>query len=159
MIKIFIVAVLLVSGLVGADKLFFLPNNKKDAVKEIENQLKNAKESIDIAMYNLSYQRFNRLLDEASQRGVKVKVFYYKKKADFVDGVETIKIKDKLHVKMAIIDKKTVIFGSANWSDETFEENYEVIYISDKTELVQEFNKFYQELDKNKRNQVNDKKK
>lgn len=158
MIKIFILVVLLLSNIIASDKTFFLPTDKKIALKEMESQLKNAKESIDIAMYNLSYQKFNKLLDEAALRGVKVKIFYYKKKADFTDTIEAIKIKDRLHIKMAIIDKKTVIFGSADWDDETFDGNYDVVYISDREELVKEFNKFYQEMDKNKRNQVKDSK-
>ncbi|MFZ9659884.1 MAG: phospholipase D-like domain-containing protein [Arcobacteraceae bacterium] len=147
MIKIFILLILLISNLSAIDKVFFLPIENKLVTKEIESQIKNAKNNIDIAMYNFSYKKFSKLLEDASARGVKVKIYYFKKKSDFSNNIEIKNIKDKLHVKLAIIDKKIVIFGSANWTEESFEENYEVIYISDRASLVKDFNKFYNYLE------------
>lgn len=154
MIRIFIITILLVANIFALENLYFLPKDGKKTMQDIELQIKNAKESIDIAVYNISYRKLVNLLNEASLRGVKVKIFYFKKKADFSDNVEVIKIKDKLHTKVAIIDKKIVIFGSANWTEESFKENYEVFYISDRVELSKQFNQFFESLEKNKRNQI-----
>lgn len=154
MIKIIFIIGLFFTNSFALDSLYFFPKDSKNFQKDFEYQIKNAKESIEIAMYNHSYQKFTTLLNEASKRGVKVKIFYYKKKANFDDGVEAIKIKDKLHTKITIIDRKVVVFGSANWTDETFKENAEVIYMSDREELLKQFNQFYESLEKNKRNQI-----
>ena len=154
MIRIFIITILLVANIFALENLYFLPKDGKKVMQDMETHIKNAKESIDIAMYNISYRKLVNLLNEASQRGVKVKIFYFKKKADFSENVEAIKIKDKLHTKIAIIDKKIVIFGSANWTEDSFKENYEVFYISDKEELAKQFNQFFESLEKNKRNQI-----
>lgn len=146
MIKIFVVLILLISSTLGFEDVYFLPKDSKKVQKDMEKYITNAKESIDIAMYNLSYRKLVELLNDASNRGVKVKIYYYKKKADLDEKIETIKVLDKLHTKLAIIDKKIVIFGSANWTDETFKDNYEVIYITDRDELAKQFNDFYKTI-------------
>ena len=146
MIKIFVVLILLISSTLGFEDVYFLPKDSKKVQKDMEKYITNAKESIDIAMYNLSYRKLVELLNDASNRGVKVKIYYYKKKADLDEKIETIKVLDKLHTKLAIIDKKIVIFGSANWTDETFKDNYEVMYITDRDELAKQFNDFYKTI-------------
>ncbi|MDD2697957.1 MAG: phospholipase D-like domain-containing protein [Arcobacteraceae bacterium] len=146
MIKIFLVLILLISTTFAFEDVYFLPKDSKKVQKDMEKHISNAKESIDIAMYNLSYRKLVDLLNNASKRGVKVKIYYYKKKADLDERIETVKVLDKLHTKLAIIDKKIVIFGSANWTDETFKDNYEVLYISDRDELVKQFNDFYKTI-------------
>jgi phosphatidylserine/phosphatidylglycerophosphate/cardiolipin synthase-like enzyme len=150
MIKIFVVLILLISSTLGFEDVYFLPKDSKKVQKDMEKYITNAKESIDIAMYNLSYRKLVELLNDASNRGVKVKIYYYKKKADLDGKIETIKVLDKLHTKLAIIDKKIVIFGSANWTDETFKDNYEVIYITDRDELAKQFNDFYKTIKRDK---------
>jgi len=150
MIKIFVVLILLISSTLGFEDVYFLPKDSKKVQKDMEKYITNAKESIDIAMYNLSYRKLVELLNDASNRGVKVKIYYYKKKADLDGNIETIKVLDKLHTKLAIIDKKIVIFGSANWTDETFKDNYEVIYITDRDELAKQFNDFYKTIKRDK---------
>jgi phosphatidylserine/phosphatidylglycerophosphate/cardiolipin synthase-like enzyme len=150
MIKIFVVLILLISSTLGFEDVYFLPKDSKKVQKDMEKYITNAKESIDIAMYNLSYRKLVELLNDASNRGVKVKIYYYKKKADLDEKIETIKVLDKLHTKLAIIDKKIVIFGSANWTDETFKDNYEVMYITDRDELAKQFNDFYKTIKRDK---------
>ncbi len=150
MIKIFVVLILLISSSFGFEDVYFLPKDSKKVQKDIEKYIVDAKESIDIAMYNLSYRKLVELLNEASNRGVKVRILYYKKKAEFDEKIELVKVMDKLHTKMAIIDKKIVIFGSANWTDESFKDNYEIFYISDRTDIAKQFNDFYKSIKKDK---------
>lgn len=146
MIRIFLVTILLISSLWSLDKLYFMPNDGKSAKAEIISQIENAKESIDIAMYNFKDKKIGKALKKAVSNGVAIKIFYYKKKISFADGIKSIKIKDKLHTKLAIIDKKTVIFGSANWVKEAFKKNHEVIYITDREELVVKFNEYFSSI-------------
>jgi phosphatidylserine/phosphatidylglycerophosphate/cardiolipin synthase-like enzyme len=150
MIKIFLVLILLISSSSAFEDIYFLPKDSKKVQKDIEKHISNAKESIEIAMYNLSYRKLVELLNEASNRGVKVKIYYYKKKADLDERIELVKVMDKLHTKLAIIDKKIVIFGSANWTDESFKENYEVFYITDRGDIAKQFNDFYKTIKRDK---------
>lgn len=149
MIRIFIITVLLIANLFAFEKVYFLPKNSDEAKNDIVKYIKSAKQSVDIAMYNFKYRKFGNALKEVANKGVDVKVRYYKKKIKFDKKIKAIKIKKKLHTKIAIIDKKIVIFGSANWTKEAFKKNYEVIYITDDKEIVNEFNAFIKTIKRN----------
>jgi phosphatidylserine/phosphatidylglycerophosphate/cardiolipin synthase-like enzyme len=142
MLKIFIIFVFLTSSIFAFEKVYFLPNDTNIAQKDILHYINNATSSIDLAMYNINYKKFIKALNKATKRGVKVNIYYYKKKAKFKNGIKIYKIKTKLHTKIAIFDKKIVEFGSANWKKESFKQNYEVIYITDKKDILTKFNNF-----------------
>jgi len=144
--KHFLVILLLVVNIFALEKVFFMPQNAKEARNEIVKQMNNAKISIDIAMYNLKYRKFVNALGKAAKRGVAVKIYYYKKKAKLDKKIKAIKVKDKLHTKIVIFDKKTVIFGSPNWTKKSFTKNYEVMYMTDKKNIVKKFNKFFKTI-------------
>jgi phosphatidylserine/phosphatidylglycerophosphate/cardiolipin synthase-like enzyme len=143
--KLFLIILLSIS-LYAQNSLYFFPQDAKKAKNDIEKLIKNSKRSIDIAMYNFGHKKLAKLLDKAQKMGVVVKVFYDKKDVDF-KSVETKKVNKKLHTKIAIFDKKTVVFGSPNWTKKSFKENYEVLYITDDKKLVKKFNKFFKSLD------------
>ncbi len=136
---------LLTLSLYAKDTLYFLPKDGDKAIDKIENLIKNSKVSIDIAMYNFKYNRFAKLLDKAKKRGVKVTIFYDKKDVEF-KNIKAKKVDKKLHTKIAIFDKKSVVFGSPNWSKKSFKENYEVLYITDDKKLLLQFNEFFKDL-------------
>ena len=136
---------LLSINIYAKDKLYFLPKDAKKATKHIEKLIKNSKTNIDIAIYNFGHKKFAKLLKKADKRGVKVKIFYSKKDVK-LDNIST-KITDrKLHTKIAIFDKRTVVFGSANWTKKSFKDNYEVLYITDDKKILLEFNDFFETL-------------
>jgi len=56
--------------------------------------------------------------------------------------------KAKMHVKMAIIDNKYLVIGSANYSYSAFFKNYEYIQITQNKDLINKFNKFFTYLKK-----------
>jgi phosphatidylserine/phosphatidylglycerophosphate/cardiolipin synthase-like enzyme len=143
MIRVFIVTILLISSLWSVDKLYFMPKDGKNAKKDIVALIKSAKSSIDIAMYNFKDRKIAKAIEKAASKGVAVKLFYYKKKIKFSDKINDIKVREKLHTKLAIIDKEIVAFGSANWVKEAFKDNHEVIYITDRKDLVAKFNKYF----------------
>jgi phosphatidylserine/phosphatidylglycerophosphate/cardiolipin synthase-like enzyme len=149
MLKKLLIVVLLVVNLFGYEKIYFLPLDTKKAQNEIVKQLNSAKKTIDIAMYNFKYRKFANALKQATKKGVDVKVYYYKKKIKFAKKIKALKVRTKLHTKIAIIDKKIAIFGSANWTKESFKKNYEVIYITDDNKIVNKFNNFIANIKRN----------
>lgn len=54
------------------------------------------------------------------------------------NGIKTIinKDKNKMHLKVALIDSSKAIIGSTNWTKESFEENYDLIYITDDKKVI-----------------------
>ena len=142
--KLFLILLLCIN-VYAFEKVYFLPKDAKETKQHIEKLIKNSKASIDIAMYNFGYKRFAKLLYKAHERGVKVRIFYDKKDVD-LKGIETKKVDRKLHTKIAVFDKQTVVFGSANWTKKSFNENYEVIYVTDDKKILSEFNNFFKEL-------------
>lgn len=142
--KLFLILLLSIS-LYAQNSLYFFPKDAKKAKNDIEKLINNSKYSIDIAMYNFGHKKLTKLLLKAKKRGVKVEVFYDKKDVDFKD-IETKTVDKKLHTKIAIFDKKTVVFGSPNWTKKSFKENYEVLYITDDKKLLSKFNKFFKSL-------------
>ncbi|RVZ82948.1 phospholipase D-like domain-containing protein, partial [Helicobacter pylori] len=51
-----------------------------------------------------------------------------------------------MHQKVAIIDDKIVFLGSANWSKNAFENNYEVLLKTDDTEIILKAKSYYQKM-------------
>lgn len=151
-----VILFLLTVTLQANDKLFILPKQANEAQKEIELLMERASSSIDVAMYNFSLKSFSKALIKAKQKGVKVRVFLDKEKTEEqsseykflkANDIEVIKIgHTKLHTKLAIFDKKTAVFGSSNWAKESFEENYEVIYVSEQNDVLEKLNLFIKEL-------------
>ena len=154
--KVFLCILLIFTALNAKDSLYYLPKESNIAVKEVETLLKESKKSIDIAMYNFTYKKFAKLLKDSVRRGVRVTVILDKKKAleekktqyDYLvkNGIDVILLENKLHIKMAIIDKRNVIFGSANWKKKSFKNDYEILYISDDKKMLSRFNHIFKEL-------------
>lgn len=155
-LKLFCTLFLLATTLFANDTLFLLPQESKQASEKIEFLMKNAKKSVDVAMYNFSLKSYAKILIEVKKRGVKVRVFLDKEKAkDKSSEYKLLKKNDidifligntKLHTKLAIIDEKVAIFGSSNWTKESFGGNYEIIYISKEKNIVEKFNQFLEKL-------------
>ena len=144
-LKLILASLLLFSSLFG-DEIYFLPKQSHEIEQVILNNIKKAKSSIDVAMYNFKYRKFAKALDDAAKRGVEVKVYYYKKKVKFTNGVKPLKVRKKLHTKIALFDKKTAIFGSANWTKDSFKKNYEVIFITKKDKIIHKIDNFFKTI-------------
>jgi len=132
--------------LFGFDKVYFLPNESKKAQNKIVKLLRNANSTIDIAMYNFTYKKFNKAIQKAIKNGAVVTIIYNKTKLKFNKKIKLIQSKRKQHIKLAIIDNKYVIYGSANWKKESFGKNYEIINITDEKHRVKKFVKIYKRL-------------
>ncbi len=116
----------------------FLPEYK-GAADEVKKLLRSAKKTIDVAMFTFTRRDFAKELIDAKKRGVSVNVRldsgsmkgtskiiaqYLKKGGVSVEkGVST----GLYHHKLALIDKKTWIIGSANWTKSAFGRNDEYL--------------------------------
>ena len=145
--KNIVLILFLVSSLFSLDKLYFIPDEKKEFQTDLFTLLENAKSSIKIAMYNFEHEKIARILKKKSRNGVDVTVFYYKKGVDFYKKIDAIQVeRKKLHTKLAIIDNEIIVFGSSNWSKKSFTKNYEINYITDKKELVEKSLHFFENI-------------
>jgi phosphatidylserine/phosphatidylglycerophosphate/cardiolipin synthase-like enzyme len=153
-LKIFVLSVFLVINLF-ANEIYILPKQSEDIKDKISESITSAKHEILIAMYNFSYKKFAKDLVKASENGVKITVYLDAKKVkddseifDFLkkNDIKVILVKDKMHLKLALIDSKTAIFGSINWTKESFEENYELVYISEDKKTIAELTTFIKTL-------------
>ncbi len=150
MFKIFLISIFMVLNLY-ANEVFILPKQGDEIKDKISDFIQSSKSEIQIAMYNFSYKKFAKDLVEASKKGVKITVFLDAKKvkedseiADFLkkNDIKVVLVKDKMHLKLAIFDSKLAIFGSVNWTKESFEENYELVYICEDKKTIDSLNSF-----------------
>ncbi len=146
-------------------EVFFSPNG--GAREAILDELKNAKEEINVAMYILTDRELSNALISAKNRGVKVKILLDAKSAEEIGyskhhflSEREIDVKldnthksygDKyegiMHNKFAIIDNKILITGSYNWTHSAEELNNEnLLIIKDAEELLNEFEEEFLKL-------------
>lgn len=149
--KIIIIFFLIVSFVEAKDKLFLLPQDKKEAKDNIIKLIQSSQNEIKIAMYNFNYKKFSKELINATKRGVDIKVVFDKSKIlkndklykEFKKSNIKVAIADKkLHTKVAIFDSKKIVYGSANWKKESFKDNYELIIISDNKKHIKRISSF-----------------
>ena len=154
MFKIVLVALFLVLNLYS-NEVYILPKQGEQIKDKISESITNAKSEILIAMYNFSYKKFAKDLVDASKNGVKITVFLDAKKvkedseiSEYLkkNNIKVVLVKDKMHLKVALIDSKVAIFGSTNWTKESFEVNYELIYISEDEKTVKTLSSFIKSL-------------
>jgi phosphatidylserine/phosphatidylglycerophosphate/cardiolipin synthase-like enzyme len=156
--KILFVVVLFTSSLfanevlLNQSQVYFLPKQGAEAKDKIVELINNSKNSIKISMYNFSYKKFAKELAQASKNGVKIQIILDEKKVkednDIYkylkdNNIEIIIPKKKLHTKIALFDNKTVLIGSLNWTKESFEENYEVLLLSNDKKIIAEMEIFF----------------
>jgi hypothetical protein len=146
-------------------QVFFSPNG--GAKEAILKELTDAKTNIDVAMYILTDRELSKALVSAKERGVKVRVlldwksteeieyskffFLHKSKVDVrVNNTlpsNTDKYSGIMHNKFAIIDSKTLITGSFNWTHSAEELNNEnLLIIKESKELINKFENEFSKL-------------
>jgi phosphatidylserine/phosphatidylglycerophosphate/cardiolipin synthase-like enzyme len=144
--KKLLLIVLLSYSLFALDTIYFLPDQAKEAKTKIIDLIENAKSSVDVAMYSIDEKDFTKALKKAAKNGVEVTLIYGKSKLKFYKKINLIETKRKQHIKLAIIDNKIAIFGSANWKKESFKKNYEIINITDESHKVKRFQGIFQQI-------------
>ena len=155
--KILLVLVIFASSLfanevlLNQSQVYFLPKQADEAKDKIVDLINNSKNSIKISMYNFSYKKFAKELADASKKGVKIQVILDEKKVkednDIYkylkdNNIEVIIADKKLHTKIALFDNKIALIGSLNWTKESFEENYEMLLLSNDKKIISEMENF-----------------
>lgn len=133
----------------------------KNIRKEILDLLKEAKESVKIAMaWFTSSELFNSLI-ECLKRGVKVDLILLDDPINFMEyapdfnefiemgGFLRIAFTNKgfMHHKFCIIDNSILVSGSYNWTYYAESRNIENIFITNDTSIVKEYIQEFEELE------------
>ena len=148
------------------EKIYLMPYEQQEALNELLRVIKQANKSIDIAIYSFTNREIAKALRDASSKGVKINIIYdmgqksvnnstigYLEKfanihTCLLEGnpAKNGKYKGIMHHKMIIIDGALVGFGSANWSKNAFENNYESLYFTDSKEIIQKSQGYYNKM-------------
>lgn len=164
-IRLFVIVGLLSSFLLAEERIFFMPNDAKVAEKALIKAFNDAEKTIDIAIYSFTHKKISKALKKAAKRGVKINIITNEKDANKrnrtgylgkYNNVNAFTLKGnkakngkyygKMHLKVAIIDQKKIVHGSANWSYSAFGLNYETLIIDDTKSTVEKFNGYYKNL-------------
>lgn len=153
LIKLFILSFILTISLNAKGEVFFLPKESEEAKDKIIKLIKNANKKIDISMYNFSYKKFVKALNKARKNDIKINLYldekkYKKEKKLFKEfkNLKTFKIKN--HIKLMLVDDKIAVFGSSNWTKDSFSENLELIYITKEKSDIKKIKKIFLSLEK-----------
>jgi len=140
------------------DFTYFLPQDSATLKAHIEKLINNSTTSIYIAMYNFSYKKFAKLLNNAVKRDVEVNVIFDKKKVQSDkkskykylknQGVKSFLSDKKMHLKIALFDGEVAILGSLNWTKASFNDNYEIVHITDNHNVISKSKNIFKELKK-----------
>ena len=157
--------IILLTSFLFASEVFFMPMQGKEAEKKLFSTFTHAHKSIKIIIYSFTNRRIAKALKIASTHNIKITIIADEKEAKFNRSVipnlaviKNIKVYilhgnrykhggfGKLHAKVSIIDNKTLITGSANYTYSAFYKNYEYVIFHKNTALINEFNKFFDYL-------------
>ncbi|WP_080121217.1 phospholipase D-like domain-containing protein [Chlamydia suis] len=126
---------------VGTQFVTYYPLRKRfeTDISMITDMIRNAKKKIFLAVNVLSFRDILRALEEAHQRGVKVKVvvdsarkqiaYEMMQRAGCTFPLCASTCFGYLHCKLALIDGRNLIIGSPNWSVSGLNGNYEDLII------------------------------
>lgn len=127
-----------------------------EALQVILNELRQARDRVDVAMFYLSNDELvDALCFLSLRRGVKVRLFLDKEmghpaRRDMLErltaaGVQVLLHEEasrKSHLKCAVIDDYTVISGAANWTKDSFAQNFEDSVIVNSAALAAQYRAF-----------------
>ncbi|OBV28535.1 nuclease NucT [Helicobacter sp. CLO-3] len=147
-------------------ELFMMPYEQAQALKSLQTALKTAQKSIDISIYSFTNRELAKTLRDSAKRGVKVRIIFDEGNRkdsrsvigylDKYNNITACLLKGKkaqngnyhgiMHQKMAIIDENLLFIGSANWSKNAFENNYETLFYDDDTHIVRKSLKYFEDM-------------
>lgn len=142
--------------------LWHLPDQKHACIKRVLDLISTAKKTIHIAMFTFTHPDILKSLEQAQKQGVEVKValdysssvgasaatveFLQEKKIPLYIGAKG----KLLHHKWCLIDEKTLILGSANWTKSAFKINEDcLLVVSDLTKRqTKQFQRIWSRIEK-----------
>ncbi len=127
----------------------------------IMSLLRATSRSIDAALYRLNHPRLARALEEAVERGVRVRLLVDGNKYTESRATQELLARaiipfrlaygrqgpgSKMHHKFVILDQQTVLTGSYNWTLESEDENYENLVILEEARPVEAYTREFEAL-------------
>lgn len=106
----------------------------------IEKQARGLETSLDLAIYRFNSRGLYRVLNEAAERGIKVRLLIDRSKYEESSSIRELMGRpgfavrlsygrlgpgSKMHHKFAVFDRKAVLTGSYNWTSESEDQNFE----------------------------------
>lgn len=152
------------------DTLYILPYEQKQALSALQGALRNAKSEIKISIYSFTHNDIAKILKDVAKRGVRVEIIFdresnmdnrssvigYLAKYNNISACLLSGIKARngkyygiMHQKMVIIDDEILILGSANWSKNAFENNFETLLVSSQPHLIQKASNAFEKMKQN----------
>lgn len=135
---------------------------RSESVAEaIMSLLRATSRSIDAALYRLNHPRLARALEEAVERGVRVRLVVDGNKYNESRATQDLLARaiipfrlaygrqgrgSKMHHKFVILDQQTVLTGSYNWTLESEDENYENLVILEEAQPVEAYTREFEAL-------------
>lgn len=147
--------------------VYFMPYEQKQALTHLISLLKGAKENINISIYSFTNKEIAKALKDVARKGVSINIIYDKESNQnnpkstigYLSKYKNIqtcllsgksarnnKYKGLMHQKMAIIDRNVLILGSANWSKNAFENNYETLIMTSNPQSIEKALKTYSQM-------------
>lgn len=118
-------------------ELWLLPYQGEDPLHNLQQLIQKASSSICIAMFTLTHPILLEELIAAHHRGVAIQVFLDHTSASGASAKALAYLKEKnipvylstgiqlLHHKLMLLDGKTFVLGSTNWTKAAFKKNYD----------------------------------
>lgn len=166
--KIVLFACVCCASALADNTLFMMPKEQKAALSSLLSSLKEAQHSIDIAIYSFTNREIAKALRDVAAKGVKVRVIYDESSNEpsnqsstigylaKLQNIEVCTLKGKqakngkyfgiMHMKVAIVDDLVLFIGSANWSKNAFENNYETLLRTTDPALVRKSKQTFTEM-------------
>lgn len=161
----FVICAGILASPLSADEMYFMPYDATSAVNALVREIKNAKSEVKIAIYSFTNRKIAKAIRDSAKRGVRFRiVFDYKSnhKDTYsqigylakLKNIEVCTLKGRnngkyngiMHNKIALIDGRVAIFGSANWSKSAFEVNYEMMIVSQNKNYITQINGYLERM-------------
>lgn len=128
----------------------------------IRDQIRGATTSVDVLMHHLMFDKLLTELTNAAARGVRVRIVVNASTRNETAGADWDRLRaaggqvryklandalyQLLHHKLAVIDGRTLVDGSGNWSGSAFFNNYEFFVLYTQRRVVEPFNALFARL-------------
>lgn len=126
--------------------------------EELIEVINNTKEELNIAIYNLDNGNIVEAISVAAERGVSIRIIADRENTEnkdskkIFDELEELNIPvkintdEKMHIKLTISDNQTVVTGSFNYTEDSAEDNQEVLLTVSDSELASSMNDTFNEM-------------
>ena len=119
-------------------------SRKRSVAEVLEEVIHSARKSVDVALYRFNSRRLAQALQEANDRGLRVRLVLDYNKYEESQATRELLSKSsvpfrlsygkdgpgsKMHHKFVLVDSQTVVTGSYNWTLGSEEKNYENVLI------------------------------